>query len=121
MFGLDGAGKTTILYQLKLGMLQKTFPTIGFNVETIKYNGLDLTIWDIGGVDKVRLLWKYYFQETVGLIFVIDSWDIDRFYEAIEELEKLLAEEELRDCCILIFFHKLDSKQDASIKIKFWI
>ena len=117
MFGLDGAGKTTLLYQLKLGMMQKTFPTIGFNVETIKYNGLNLTIWDVGGVDKVRLLWKYYLQETDGVIFVIDSWDKDRFCEAIEELEKLLAEEELRDCCFLIFFNKLDSKQAASIDV----
>ena len=111
MIGLDGAGKTTILYQLKLRIMQKTFPTIGFNTETIKYKGLNLTIWDAGGVDKVRVLWKHYLQETDGVIFVIDSWDKDRFCEAIEELEKLLAEEELRDCCFLIFFHKLDSKQ----------
>jgi ADP-ribosylation factor protein 1 len=33
MLGLDGAGKTTILYSLKLGKITHTVPTIGFNVE----------------------------------------------------------------------------------------
>ena len=34
MVGLDAAGKTTILYKLKLGEVVTTIPTIGFNVET---------------------------------------------------------------------------------------
>ena len=33
MVGLDAAGKTTILYKLKLGEIVTTIPTIGFNVE----------------------------------------------------------------------------------------
>lgn len=42
MLGLDAAGKTTILYKLKLGELVTTIPTIGFNVETLRvtYNSL---------------------------------------------------------------------------------
>ena len=32
MVGLDAAGKTTILYKLKLGEIVTTIPTIGFNV-----------------------------------------------------------------------------------------
>jgi GTPase SAR1 family protein len=35
--GLDAAGKTTILYKLKLGEVVTTIPTIGFNVETVEY------------------------------------------------------------------------------------
>ena len=37
MVGLDAAGKTTILYKLKLGEVVTTIPTIGFNVETVQY------------------------------------------------------------------------------------
>ena len=37
MVGLDAAGKTTILYKLKLGEVVTTIPTIGFNVETVEY------------------------------------------------------------------------------------
>ena len=55
MVGLDAAGKTTILYKLKLGELVTTIPTIGFNVETVDYKNLSFTVWDVGGQDKVRL------------------------------------------------------------------
>lgn len=37
IWGLDAAGKTTILYKLKLGEVVTTIPTIGFNVETVEY------------------------------------------------------------------------------------
>ena len=39
MVGLDAAGKTTILYKLKLGEVVTTIPTIGFNVETVRSPG----------------------------------------------------------------------------------
>ena len=58
MIGLDAAGKTTVLYKLKMGELLTTIPTIGFNVETINYKNLEMTIWDVGGQDKIRQLWK---------------------------------------------------------------
>ena len=54
MVGLDAAGKTSILYQLKMAELVKTIPTIGFNVEQLDYKGLRFTIWDVGGQDKSK-------------------------------------------------------------------
>ena len=75
MIGLDAAGKTSILYQLKMAELVKTIPTIGFNVEMLDYKGLRLTIWDVGGQDKIRILWKHYYQNTDGILFVVDSND----------------------------------------------
>lgn len=74
MVGLDAAGKTTILYKLKLGEIVTTIPTIGnvvlgesenfllpcvflsgFNVETVEYKNISFTVWDVGGQDKIRL------------------------------------------------------------------
>ncbi|KAI3980548.1 hypothetical protein MKX01_025113 [Papaver californicum] len=75
MVGLDAAGKTTIIYKLKLGEIVTTIPTIGFNVETVEYKNVSFTVWDVGGQDKIRPLWRHYFQNTQGLIFVIDSND----------------------------------------------
>ena len=49
LIGLDSAGKTSILYKLKLGENINTVPTIGFNVETVEYKNINFTIWDIGG------------------------------------------------------------------------
>tara|TARA_R110002050_G_scaffold58135_2_gene130788 strand:- start:1515 stop:1709 length:195 start_codon:yes stop_codon:yes gene_type:complete len=60
--GLDGAGKTTILYQLKLGEVQNTVPTLGFNVETVEYGNVSFTVWDVGGQDKVRIFVLRLFQ-----------------------------------------------------------
>ena len=64
MVGLDAAGKTTILYKLKLGEIVPTIPTIGFNVETVEYKNISFTVWDVGGQDKIRPLWRHYFQNT---------------------------------------------------------
>lgn len=99
MVGLDAAGKTTILYKLKLGEVVTTIPTIGkcqndqrkinhykvdfnytfnvmfslyfffhvgFNVETVEYKNISFTVWDVGGQDKIRPLWRHYFQNTQG-------------------------------------------------------
>ena len=49
MLGLDGAGKTTILYKLKIGEVISSVPTIGFNVENVEYNKVKFTVWDVGG------------------------------------------------------------------------
>ncbi|XP_041045043.1 ADP-ribosylation factor 3 [Cetorhinus maximus] len=108
MVGLDAAGKTTILYKLKLGEIVTTIPTIGFNVETVEYRNISFTVWDVGGQDKIRPLWRHYFQNTQGLIFVVDSNDRERVNEAKEELMRMLAEDELRDAVLLLFANKQD-------------
>ena len=108
MVGLDAAGKTTILYKLKLGEIVTTIPTIGFNVETVEYKNISFTVWDVGGQDQIRLLWGHYFQNTRGLIFVVDSNDRDRVVEARDELHRMLNEDELRDAVLLVFANKQD-------------
>jgi len=108
MLGLDAAGKTTILYKLKLGEVVSSVPTIGFNVETVEYKNIKFTVWDVGGQDKIRLLWRHYYQNTQGLIFVVDSSDKDRVDIAREELQRMLGEEELRDAIVLVFANKQD-------------
>merc|ERR1712124_117358 len=96
MVGLDAAGKTTILYKLKLGEVVTTIPTIGFNVETVEYKNIRFTVWDVGGQDKIRKLWRHYYQGTQGLIYVVDSNDRDRVEDSREELAKILSEDEMR-------------------------
>jgi len=108
MVGLDAAGKTTVLYKLKLGEVVTTIPTIGFNVETVEYKNICFTVWDVGGQDKIRPLWRHYFTNTQGLIFVVDSNDSERVEEAKNELTRMLSEEELKDTKILIFANKQD-------------
>jgi ADP-ribosylation factor protein 1 len=108
MLGLDAAGKTTILYKLKLGEVINSVPTIGFNVETVEYKNIKFTVWDVGGQDKIRQLWKHYFYNTQGLIYVVDSADRDRIGIARDELQRMISEEELKDAVILILANKQD-------------
>lgn len=65
-------------------------------------------MWDVGGQDKIRPLWRHYFQNTQGIIFVVDSNDRDRVVEAREELQRMLNEDELRDALLLVFANKQD-------------
>ena len=81
--GLDAAGKTTTLYKLKLGEVVTTIPTIGFNVETVSYKNVNFTAWDVGGRDKIRPLYRHYFQNTDALIYVLDSNDRERYVHFI--------------------------------------
>lgn len=78
IMGLDAAGKTTCLYRLKLGEVVTTIPTIGFNVETVTAGNLSITAWDVGGRDKMRPLYRHYYQNTQGVVYVLDSNDRER-------------------------------------------
>jgi len=114
MVGLDAAGKTTILYKLKLGEIVTTIPTIGFNVETVEYKNISFTVWDVGGQTKIRKLWRHYFANTDGIIFVVDSNDRERIVEAEQELHNMLDEEELRNSVLLVFANKQDLPNSMS-------
>ncbi|XP_057822566.1 ADP-ribosylation factor isoform X1 [Cryptomeria japonica] len=108
MLGLDGAGKTTILYKLKLGEYVRTVPTIGFNIETVTFKNLSFTVWDVGGQDKIRHLWKQYMVNAQGLIFVIDSCDKERLKKAKQELDSLINDPELSSVKLLVMANKHD-------------
>lgn len=97
MVGLDDSGHTTALYWLKLREVVTTIPTIGFNVETIKHHSVSFTMWDVGGCDKIRPLWRHYYQNTQVVIMFFDSTDRERFCEAQQELTQMLNEDELRE------------------------
>jgi len=123
MVGLDAAGKTTILYKLKLGEIVTTIPTIGFNVETVDYKNISFTVWDVGGQDKIRPLWRHYYQNTQGVIFVVDSNDRERIDDsnghennAKMELQRMLQEDELRDAVLLVFANKQDLPKAMRVK-----
>ena len=64
LIGLDLAGKTSVLHRLRFNEFNSTTPTVGFNFETIFYKNLKISIWDTGGQDKIRDLWKHYYEDV---------------------------------------------------------
>ena len=116
MIGLDGAGKTTILYRLKHNKEARSIvPTTAFNVETISpHKNLKLLLWDTAGTDITRPLWKTYCRKADGIIFVVDSTDFKRLDEAKVELEEVLNIKGSEGVPLLILANKQDLKDSVS-------
>eukprot|EP00951_Prasinocladus_malaysianus_P015883 scaffold122709_cov36-Prasinocladus_malaysianus.AAC.3 len=103
LVGLDGAGKTTVLRQLCCSQPTSNpprlpdQPTIGFNMETVRHTSTtSLTIWDLGGCEKIRPLWrKFCCRGISAVVYVVDACDGKRLAEARKELHKLMANDAL--------------------------
>jgi small GTP-binding protein len=115
MLGLDSAGKTTILYKLQIGEVIPTCPTIGFNIETVRFKGLNLTVWDVSGDLRTRKFWKSYYEKVNGIIFVVDSDDRKSMNTIKEELNDLLNTNELSRIPLLILANKQDLPQAMTV------
>ncbi|CAL1261531.1 unnamed protein product [Larinioides sclopetarius] len=89
ILGLDGAGKTTILYRLQVGEVVTTIPTIGFNVEQVTYKNLKFQVWDLGGQTSI-------------------SADKDRIGVSKHELVSMLKEDELKKAILVVLANKQD-------------
>ncbi|EPR79290.1 ADP-ribosylation factor 4 [Spraguea lophii 42_110] len=114
MLGLDAAGKTTILYQIKCNNTVSTIPTIGFNVEQFQMGGITFNVWDIGGQENIRPLWKNYVDSAAGLIYVVDIKDRERWGIAGKELENII-----KGCdnkVVLILANKADDPNDENLE-----
>ena len=69
ILGLDGAGKTTILYRLQVSEVVTTIPTIGFNVETVQYKNLKFQVWDLGRMTALSFYRSLFLFQAVKHLF----------------------------------------------------
>lgn len=109
LLGLDSAGKSTVLYKLKFATDITTFPTIGFNVEMIEVKrNVSLTVWDVGGQEKMRALWRWYCENTDGLLYVVDSTDQQRLEDSRREFKRILKNEHIKHLPVVLLANKQD-------------
>lgn len=136
--GLDSVGKTSLLYRAKLGKVVTTMPTIGFNVETLTYNNVNFTAWDVGGRDKsikikwnilhnilcfliiknyylVRPLLRHYYAKTDAVVYMIDSNDMDRIDQSREQIQGMFEEDELEKSVLMVLANKQDIEGCMSV------
>ena len=83
-------------------------PTFGFRIHTLPHANCQLHLWDIGGQRGIRAYWRNYFEETDGLVFVIDAAAPWRFEEALGELTVLLGQDRLANASVLLLANKQD-------------
>ena len=95
MAGLNSAGKITILNQCE-------------KEETLEYKGLNFIVVALDGHDIFRTLWKTYYKNTNGVIFVVDANDRDTIEDAADVLKQIMEDEELKNSCLLILANKQD-------------
>ncbi|KDP32680.1 hypothetical protein JCGZ_13678 [Jatropha curcas] len=93
MVGLDNSGKTTIVLK-----------------QHQSYSWYTLNIWDVGGQRTIRSYWRNYFEQTDGLVWVVDSSDLRSLDDCKMELDNLLKEERLSGASLLILANKQDLK-----------
>ncbi|XP_017289805.1 ADP-ribosylation factor-like protein 4D [Kryptolebias marmoratus] len=120
VIGLDSAGKTSLLYRLKLKEFVETIPTKGFNTEKIKVpvgasRAINFQVWDVGGQEKLRPLWKSYTRRTDGIVFVVDSTELERMEEAKVELHKITRTLENQGTPVLVLANKQDLDSALSV------
>lgn len=108
MLGLDDAGKTTILYKLKRNDEIQIIPTMGYNVETVDFEDKAFTFWDVGGLESVRVLWKFYTENKSAVTFVIDASNMERIVEAREFLHLIMNNEDLANAALVVLANKQD-------------
>ncbi|KAG7155852.1 ADP-ribosylation factor 4-like [Homarus americanus] len=116
MIGLHGSGITTVLHNLQLGEVLTLTPTVGFDVEVVEYDKFSFLSWYIGTPSKMMPLWRHYYPEAVGIIFVIDSNDPKGLVESRSRLKELLKCDELAGHPLLVLANKQDLPQAASVE-----
>ncbi|XP_021014837.1 ADP-ribosylation factor-like protein 14 [Mus caroli] len=110
LLGLDSAGKSTLLYRLKFAETLATIPTIGFNVEMVQLqSSLTLTVWDVGGQEKMRTVWDCYCENAHGLMYVVDcSEGKKRLEDSRKEFKHILKNEHIKNTPVVILANKQD-------------
>ncbi|KAJ1608769.1 ADP-ribosylation factor-like protein 2 [Cryptosporidium canis] len=108
VLGLDNAGKTTVVRKFAGEDISRIQPTLGFNIKTLIHGKYRLNTWDIGGQKTIRSYWRNYFESTDGIIWVVDSTNVERIESCNEELHRLLSEERLSGASLLVFANKQD-------------
>ena len=116
ILGLDNAGKTTIVKKFNGEDTNTISPTLGFQIKTLYFKDYKLSVWDIGGQVSIRTYWRNFFEQTDGLIWVVDSSDKTRLTLCKEELHELLKQEKLIGSTLLVFYNKSDIEGSMSLE-----
>eukprot|EP00759_Apiculatamorpha_spiralis_P038383 PhF_6_TR37620/c0_g1_i2/m.55919 len=116
--GMSYTGKTTILQKLNLGVINESYPTMGFSVKSIETPLFNYVCWTVaGGGMKLRPLLRHYYDGTAAVVFIVDSTDLETMDLVKEELQCMMREELLKDAAVLIYWNRIDVLKHMSLQV----
>ncbi|KAM7365548.1 hypothetical protein PAMP_016465 [Pampus punctatissimus] len=110
MVGLDNAGKTATVRGIQGDNPQDVAPTVGFSKVDLKQGKFEVTIFDLGGGKRIRGIWKNYYSESHGVVFVVDSSDVQRIQETRETMAEVLQHPRIAGKPVLVLANKQDQE-----------
>ncbi|NXN49686.1 AR13B protein, partial [Rynchops niger] len=108
MVGLDNAGKTATVRGIQGESPEDVAPTVGFSKIDLKQGRFEVTIFDLGGGKRIRNIWRNYYAESYGVIFVVDSSDIARMEETKQAMIEVLNSPKISGKPVLVLANKQD-------------
>ncbi|NXP79374.1 AR13B protein, partial [Ramphastos sulfuratus] len=108
MVGLDNAGKTATVRRIQGESPEDVAPTVGFSKIDLKQGRFEVTIFDLGGGKRIRNIWRNYYAESYGVIFVVDSSDIARMEETKQAMIEVLNSPKISGKPVLVLANKQD-------------
>ncbi|KAM6093534.1 ADP-ribosylation factor-like protein 13B [Chlamydotis macqueenii] len=111
MVGLDNAGKTAITRGIQGESPEDVAPTVGFSKVNLKQGRFEVTIFDLGGGKEIRDIWRNYYAESHGVIFVVDSSDVARMGETREAMREVLNSPKISGKPMLVLANKQDREE----------
>ncbi|XP_045396389.1 ADP-ribosylation factor-like protein 13B isoform X1 [Lemur catta] len=110
MVGLDNAGKTATAKGIQGEHPEDVAPTVGFSKIDLRQGKFEVTIFDLGGGKRIRGIWKNYYAESYGVIFVVDSSDEERMEETKETMSEVLRHPRISGKPVLVLANKQDKE-----------
>ncbi|KAM9454419.1 ADP-ribosylation factor-like protein 13B isoform 1-T1 [Clarias gariepinus] len=108
MVGLDNAGKTATVRGIQGESPVDVAPTVGFSKVDLKQGKFEVTIFDLGGGKRIRGIWKNYYSESYGVVFVVDSSDVQRIQETRDTMAEVLRHPRIAGKPVLVLANKQD-------------
>ncbi|KEG11648.1 ADP-ribosylation factor-like protein [Trypanosoma grayi] len=117
-FGVDNAGKTTLISALGGKIDKDVTPTVGFTPTRFQTDKNDICIFDLGGAANFRGIWVHYFHDCHGLMFVIDSAaDEAVVQESLKTLSEVVRNAYIRGKPLLLLANKKDLKNSRGVNV----
>jgi small GTP-binding protein len=116
VFGLDRAGKTTLVDYIKQEKYLDHAPTLGIDVSSITLGRIKFEFNDLGGQAAFRSTWMDHWKNPDALVFMIDAADASRFGEAKAALWSILSRPEAKGKPLLVVSNKVDLPDARSVE-----